>query len=213
MLTTAQLQTLKTDIAANTATVLYGGSQVAINTLPNNGDANFAIAAWYNGVAVPDYIVWRDLAMDKVLDTITFASMTPADAVPTVTGLSGNPTVAAQATYDNQMATLNTWRARSLSCQGKQFNLQNLTIGRTTAPMKKTNYRAAMQDCLTNIPAGASGANIAANWVGVRDGAKFQANRIEKLLATGAGTTATPSDLSHEGTISGDEVEAARNLP
>jgi hypothetical protein len=215
----SQLPALKADIAANTATIpagqpwtgIYAGQQ--INALPNTGDANAAIAGWYNQTATPDYIVWRDLPMEKVLDTITFASMTPADTVPTVTALGSNPTVAQNATYNNQMATLNTWRARSLSCQGKQFNLQNLTIGRTTAPMKKTNYRAAMQDCLTNSPAGASGANIAANWVGVRDSAKFTANRIEKLLATGTGTTATPADLSHEGTISGDQVEAARNLP
>lgn len=58
-LTPAQLQTLKTDIAANTATVQFGGEAVQIRNLPLNDDANFEIAAWYNGVAAPDFWVWR----------------------------------------------------------------------------------------------------------------------------------------------------------
>jgi hypothetical protein len=52
-----------------------------------------------------------------VLGLITYANMTPLDAVPTTPDLSsrcGSP--------------------GSLACQGKQFNLQNLTIGRDTAP-------------------------------------------------------------------------------
>jgi hypothetical protein len=135
--------------------------------------------------------------------------MTPVDATPAMTTLPANPTAAQNATYNNQVATVHQWNSRSLACQGKQFNLQNLTIGRTTAPMKRTNYRAAMQDCLTNIPAGASGALISANWVGVRDGAKFLATRLEKLLATGAGTQATPSDLSFEGSVSHQDISDA----
>lgn len=190
-LSTAQLQALKNDIAANTATI----NGVQIKDMPNNSDASDAIANWYNGTASPDFIVWRDLPMEDVLNLITFANMTPADAVPTTPDL-----------------TVQVWNARAICCQGKQFNLQNLTIGRTTAPMKRSNYRSAMQDCLTNIPAGASGATVAANWVGVRDAAKGKANRIEKLLATGAGTTNSPADVTYEGTISWPDVEAARVL-
>lgn len=58
-LTSAQKTTLKTDIAANTNTVLYAGVQTAINALPNNTDANFAIADWYNQTASPAWTVWR----------------------------------------------------------------------------------------------------------------------------------------------------------
>jgi hypothetical protein len=176
--------------------VIYAGVSTAINVVPNNDDGNFAIAAWYNLIAVPDYIVWRDLPMETVLGLITYANMTPVDVVPTTPDLS-----------------VQVFMARALTCQGKQFNLQNLTIGRTTAPMKRTNYRAALQDCLTNIPAGVSGALIAANWVGVRDAAKFQAKNIEKLFASGAGTTAAPSDLVVEGNVSVQDVNTARNLP
>ncbi len=193
-LTSAQLTSLKADIAANANTITFGGQSVAISAVPNNPDGNFAIAAWYNLAASGPYVVWRDLPMETVLNTITFANMTPLDAVPTTPDL-----------------TVQVWIARSLSCQGKQFNLQNLINGRTTAPMKKTNYRAAMQDALTNVPAGASGALIAANWVGVRDGAKFNATNAEKLFASGAGTNANPSDLAFEGSLLGSDVESARN--
>lgn len=54
-MSTAQLQALKADIAANTATI--GGVQ--IKDLPNNSDANFDIAKWYNEQASPDYYVYR----------------------------------------------------------------------------------------------------------------------------------------------------------
>ena len=190
-LTTAQLQALKADIAANTATI----NGVQIKDMPNNSDANFDIAIWYNATASPDFIVWRDLPMEDVLNLIDFAKMTPADAVPTTPDLS-----------------VQVWNARAMSCQSKQFNLQNLTIGRSTAPMKRANYRAGMQDCLTNIPAGASGATIAANWTGVRDAAKKKATRGEKVLATGAGTTATPADLTFEGSLSYQDIAEARNI-
>ena len=55
MLTTAQLQTLKADIAANTNTI----NGVQIKDMPNSGDANFAIAKWYSQTATPDFYVWR----------------------------------------------------------------------------------------------------------------------------------------------------------
>lgn len=59
-LTPAQLQTLKADLAANTALVEYpAGQNVAINTLPNHPDAHQVIADWYNGTRSPDYWIWR----------------------------------------------------------------------------------------------------------------------------------------------------------
>lgn len=200
MLTSAQLSTLKAHIAANTNTIptgqpwtgSFGGTQV--KDVPNSGDGNAAIAGYYNLAASPAFTVWRDLPMETVLNTITFANMTPLDAVPTDTALNTS-----------------IWQARALSCQGKQFNLQNLTIGRSTAPMKRSNYRAAMQDCLTNLPAGVNGALVAANWVGVRDAAKFSATNVEKVFATGTGSSGSPADLGYEGTISPDDVEQARN--
>jgi hypothetical protein len=216
-LTQAQKTALKNAINANAAQVSYTHPDtgalvtVAINaTAADDGTAANAIAAWYNQVATPDFFVWRDLPMEVVLSLITYANMTPADAVPAVTALPANPTAAQNATYNNQMAALHAWNARANLCQGKQFNLQNLTIGRTTAPMKRANYRAALQDCLTNIPAGVAGALVAGNWVGVRDGAKFLATQAEKVLATGTGSQATPADLGYEGGLDPADVVDAR---
>ena len=126
-LTPAQIQTLKAEIATNP---LYAADVASGN--------DSAVVSKLNAPAAPDYYVWRDLPMEAVLNTIAFANMTPADAVPTTPAL-----------------TVDVYRARALACQGKQFNLQNLTLGRTIAPMKRANYRAALQDCLTAIPAGA----------------------------------------------------------
>lgn len=202
VLTPAQLSMLKADIIANANTIpagqpwtgSFGGLQV--RDVPQSGDGAFAIAGWYSQTASPAYIVWRDLAMETVLSLIAFANMTPTDAVPTTPAL-----------------TVDVFRTRAIVCQGKQMNLQNLIISRTVAPMKQVSYRAALQDCLTNLPAGASGSLISANWVGVRDAAKFDANNVEKLFAIGAGTTATPSNLTYEGAISAADIETALNLP
>lgn len=49
MLTPAQLQTLKADIAA----------QSDLNVYPNTPDGNYAIAGLYNALAAPDFIVWK----------------------------------------------------------------------------------------------------------------------------------------------------------
>lgn len=195
-LNSAQLATLKADILANNAVLSFGPytgqtvAQVAALS-PRPSEANIRIAEWYNLAASPQFVVWRDLPMESVLSLITYASMTPTDS-PDGT---------------------QTWANRSLSCQGKQFNLQNLTIGRSTAPMKRTNYRSAMQDCLTGLPAGAGGATISANWVGVRDAAKFDATNGEKLFATGTGSAGSPADLVVEGQISPLDVDSALNLP
>lgn len=49
MLTTAQLQTLKTDIIADST----------LNAQPNNSDGAFVIAAAYNATASPSFTVWK----------------------------------------------------------------------------------------------------------------------------------------------------------
>lgn len=195
-LTPAQLATLKADVQANTATIpagqpwsgIFAGIQV--RDVPNSSDGNAAVAGWYNLTASPDYTVWRDLPITTVLNLITFANMTPVDA--------------ADGTQ--------TWANRSLACQGKQLNLQNLILGRATAPMKLTNFRSAIQDALTGLPAGAGGAVVGANWPGVRDAAKFLATNFEKVFAVGAGTPAAPSDLTIEGRVTVADVSDALNL-
>jgi hypothetical protein len=136
--------------------------------------------------------------METVLKLVTTANMTPAATLPTTPDLA-----------------IQVMMLRHVVCQGKQLSFQGLTVGRTTAPMKTTSYRAALQDCLTNLPASADVSNtvanwmISANWTGIRDAAKFNATYAEKLFATGAGTAAAPSDLAFEGAISPDDVRTA----
>ena len=45
------------------------------------------------------------------------------------------------------------------------------------------------------------------------DGAKRKAKVIEKILATGTGSLASPATPGYEGTITPDEIEQARSLP
>ena len=58
-LTSAQLLALKTDIAANTNTIVTGGQTVQIRFAPATPDANIDIANWYNQNNNPDYYVWK----------------------------------------------------------------------------------------------------------------------------------------------------------
>jgi hypothetical protein len=62
-MTTAQLTTLKNDIAANGNPTGQPGSiyqATAVNAVPNNSDGNAAIAFWYDQATSPAKIVWRN---------------------------------------------------------------------------------------------------------------------------------------------------------
>jgi len=174
---------------AQTATLkAYIQADPDLSVKASAGDYD-GVATGLNAAAAGPFYVWQDLPMATVQGLIDYAKMTPADSVPTDTALN-----------------VAVWQARSLACQGKQFNLQNLTIGRNTAPMTRTGYRAAMQDCLTNLPAGASGSLLAANWVGVRDAAKATATVAEKVLATGTGSINSPADAGWRGLVDVFEI-------
>lgn len=177
MLTTQQLQTLRSAIDAETAPVV-----VQARTAGNNTD----IASFYNGAS--SFVVWRStMPASEIQDAIAWANMTPADAP------DGSE----------------VGKHRELRCQSKQFNLQNLIVGRDSISVGKSNIRAGLQDALTNIPSGAGGAVQAANWVAVRTAMQRAANRVEALFATGAGTSATPGSLVYEGAISREDIIAA----
>lgn len=193
ILTAAQQQTLKTDISANGDT----------NALKNASNGDVQIAALYNALAVADFFVYRsNVPVQDIYDQITWANLTPVDPVPTDTALNAA-----------------IWQARSLACQGKQFNVQIILQGQNTINAAKINVRAGLQDALTNVPSGAGGALISGGWVGVRDNALARkALRIEKLFATvgGAfdGTTAAKSGtLVFEGTVSAQQISDVLRLP
>jgi hypothetical protein len=191
-MTPAQLTSLKNDIAANANTVAWQGTPTAISALPNSADANFAIAAWYNQNAAPDFTVWNSATpIDAIQDATLYANMTPAQAIP-----------------DTPQLAVTLWTAKALAAQGKQFNLQNLMLGKTTINAAKPGVRNAFQDCLTALPTKNDGTNQAAGWTAVQTAMQRLARNVEKLFSTAA----APSNLAvFEGTISGDDVELARN--
>lgn len=106
-LTAAQLQTLKADLAANTATVVVAGNTVAINSLDTlaerNTDSADAVAQWYNGTASPSFTVWKKLAtLNQIGDAInatelaglTSLNISRLEAIATYSPAGVNPSLA-----------------------------------------------------------------------------------------------------------------------
>lgn len=191
-LTAAQLQTLRADLAANTATVVVGGTTFPINSTdvlpadhsPPSDEAAQKVAAWYNAAASPAYVAWHP-AVDrtKIDQLVDLSAYTPADAVP------ASPST--DLTYSN----------RAFICQLKQANAIKLTQGTGTLDARQAGLRKNFQDCLRAVPSGASGAASDAGWGppatpgAVRLGLQHNATVAEKLLgAAGSGVGNTGGD-------------------
>ena len=96
--------------------------------------------------------------------------------------------------------------------------VDNLTVGKAriwewmfanqnrTFNPSKANVRAGIVECWS----GTAGKVAVQNAVLAH--CKRSANRAEKLFATGTGTDATPATMSFEGKLTGDDVQAAREL-
>lgn len=184
-MTPQQLQAIKT----------YIDSVPELAAQPSNSDGAFAIAEVLNALAAPAFVVWNPAApLDRVQEAVMWANLTPADAPDATT----------------------VWTNRSLACQGKQFNLQ-MILTRPSATLRGdlSRVRNGLQDALTNVPSGAGGSPVDAGWIGA-SGARVALQRnakvAEKLLATGAGTTATPATMTFEGGVTFQDVEQARAI-
>jgi len=165
-LTSAQLVTLKADIAANTnTTTTYPGVQIKdLNLL--NGDHADAIAKWYNTTASPDFVVWR--------------SNVPISEV----GKSFNGT---------ELAGLTT---------GNQTRLQTLALYFADGVNPSlADVRSFFDDVFSGAGGTTTRANLAVTW-------KRLANRVEKVLASGTGTTQSPATMGFEGTITYQDLHA-----
>lgn len=163
-------------------------ADVTLNALPNNSDSSFAIAAAYNTVGT--FVVWKSsTSAADIFDQIVWANMTPADTPDTT----------------------QIWLNRNMQCQSKQLNLQTMLVGRDQVNSGKANVRTGLQDALTNVPSGAAGALQSAGWTNVRLTMQRNATRAEKLFATGTGTQGSPAVLVFEGSLSYQDIDAARN--
>lgn len=160
-----------------------------LNVFPNTSDGNDAIANLYNAPASPAFYVWRtNVPTAEVFDQVQWAKLTPADSP------------------DGTLA----WQCRSLACQGKQFNLQTILTGRDYIDASKPNIRSGFQDALTGVPSGAGGVTQAAGWVALQQALSRKATRLEKLLATGAGTQPSPATMGFEGSVNYSDIGTAR---
>jgi hypothetical protein len=162
-----------------------------LSILPMSNASGDTIAAAYNSAASPDFIVWNPSTATKdVMDAITWANLTPSDAP------------------DGTAA----WTNRALACQGKQFNIQTMLVGRDLVDATKVNLVAGLQDALTNVPSGAAGATKSGGWANVKIALTRKATRAEKLFGSGTGTAATPGLMGFIGRITQDDVTTAREM-
>lgn len=163
-------------------------AEPTLDTARATGD-DYAIAAWCNAPASPAYQVWNTTTPTATIyDAINWGNLTPVDA-PDGT-----------ATFTN----------RALAAQAKQLNLQILLQGKEILTTGKSNIRAGLQDGLTNLPTGASGALLNAGWPTVKTAIQRAATNAEKVLASGAGTSANPSTLAFEGMVTPNEASLLR---
>lgn len=197
-LTTAQLTALRTAINGNGAW----------SSFPQTSDGHFALAQALNQPASPAFTVWRtEVPTTAIMDAIDFSKFTPTAALD-------DTALAVALTAQQRTAQL-------LAIQTKQMNLQMMTQGRTTLDASKPNIRGGLRDAVIQLPSGSGGAAVTAggaNAVNVLTACTRNATEAEKILATpssGSDTTGgvTARVLGFEGALSGQDVEAARNLP
>jgi hypothetical protein len=191
---------LDSQLAALKAAIL---ADPVLSQLDGSADSNEAIAAAFSLDADPDYYVWRtDVPVESILDAITWANYTPADAA------------------DNTV----TYQNRAMLCQTKQINLQLMLQGRSTFDAGKPTLRGGLNDATTNIPSGASGASRSGGWAAILPTLKRKARRVEKLYSAAGsgvgnvggdarGASTNPDVLAYEGALGRDDVDRARNLP
>ncbi len=181
-LTTAQQVVLKADVQADPV----------LSLLTPSADNAFAIADAYKVLVNPAWYVYRtNVAKDEVQNFIVWANMTPGQAIPT----SGD--------------AIHVWNAKALQTATKQMNLQNLLLTDKPINFALQNVRSGFQDALTGLPTKNDGTVQQAGWAALQLVISRAANRLEKLLATGTGTQASPATMGYEGTVSYTEVQQA----
>lgn len=156
-----------------------------LSALEPSSDAINKIIEAYAAPSAANIIVWKSTSpVANIYDTLNWKNFTPTDT-PDGTQL---------------------WLNRAMACQGKQFNMQTMLLGRENLNTGKVNIRQGLKDSLQNVPAGANGALVDAGWSSVKDAITRTATRLEALFATGTGTQGSPGTLEVEGTVSYQEV-------
>lgn len=189
-LTSAQLTTLKNDIANNTNTILVAGVSTQIKNVPHNPDLAPDVASWYNLQASPNYFLVRSEApVVDILNAVMWANFTPKDAV---TGAN-----AAQA------------MACSAYCQGKMLNIQTMLTGRTVFDATRATQTGGLKDGTTQLPSNTSFANQTGGWPNIIPILQRQATNVEKLLALASAV----SDLRNAASARGTQYDGTNGNP
>lgn len=150
----------------------------ALEADPTSSDLAVAVAALYNLNASPDYWVWRtSVAKHELVNT------TSIDVDGT--------------TPRNFIWIGNGFITRSA---GEQAAWRELFNGTDSTNTSLSNVRQAFTDIFSGT------GNAASNRTHLANVARRKASRIEKLLATGAGTAASPSTMGSEGPLSYPDV-------
>lgn len=161
------------------------------------------------------------LTLTQLQSLKTFIAADPTlNAVPNNT--DGHYTLAALLNQPAEPAFV-VWRS-SVSVDEIMSNgfdwtrVDNATVGkariwewmmaRGTINPSKANIRAGIDEAWSG-----TGAEQVAHRNAIYAHCKRNATRVEKLFATGTGTTATPATMGFEGSVSPMDVETARNLP
>jgi hypothetical protein len=189
MLTNAQAQALKTEIA----------NDAALASQPNNGVGEAAIAEALNALAAPAFPVWRtNVQVQEIFDAINWALYTPVDLVDG-TGMHQERLLLIQT---KQMNLQNMLMGRFVIDASKANVRAGLRDAVIQIPAGSLGANVS--------PGGASGANVLN--VMTRN-----ATRAEKVLILPGGVVATgavsASLLGFEGEITSTDVNQARNAP
>ena len=192
-MTPAQLQTLKTNINANTATIQLGPNTVQIKDSPNNGDANNEVAAWYNLLAAGPYWVWAT-AVSRVQLYITTSDLLS----------TWNWT-----TYKNQgVAEQNAW-VQMFMGDATNFGQLNVRVGIGQIFTGSAQATAQRDHCLA---VGRRASRNVEKLFGIAVTSP-PPNSGNTGIAVQRGQVVNPDVLGFEGTITGQDVTDARNLP
>jgi hypothetical protein len=154
---------------------------VAARTVGNIG----IMSAFYRADSA--VTVWRTYTSgDAIRNAIMWANMTPNQAPDGTTA----------------------WTNRALYSQAKQISLQSMVQGASQIASGVAGIRAGLQDCLTALPNGGTGQNIAAGWAAVQTAMQRLANAGEALFINTA-VGAAPWDLVWEGSIQNNDIVIA----
>lgn len=189
MLTQAQLQAIKTEIAGDPA----------LSSQPASGDGADAIASALNAVAAGPFPVWRTEAQVKdIFDAINWALYTPVDAVD------------GTAVHQERLLLIQT---KQMNLQNMLIGRTTLDASKANI---RAGLRDAVIQVPAGVngapvaPGGASGATVLAAMT-------RSATRAEKVLIRAGGQsqtgTTSASLLDFEGLITVVDVQAARALP